>query len=406
MKGSAMPGPLRIALMLESDGPGGAERMLLQLGVQLRERGHTVCPVGPDTGCGWLAGEFRDLGFEPATFTPGGPLDWRCLPSLLRLFRTRTFDVVHSHEFMMAVYGAATARLKRIPHVITMHGAQYYDQRWRRRRALRWACQRSGGVVAVSTAARTHLTTSLRLPPDAVTVIRNGIAFQSGQRERVRQELGIAADDVLIVTVGNLYAVKGHIVLLRALAELETNGAAVPWRLAMAGRGEEEETLRNFARDLGLSDRVTLLGYRDDVADILAAADIYAMPSLSEGLPVALLEAMFAGKAIVASDVGGIPEVLADGTEGLLTPAGDHHALCGALRLLMHDPDHRADLGQRAAARARAHLSIERVTESYERIYRSAIVDATQRRSVGHTVAHRLQPTVSAETSPQDRSIM
>ena len=402
-----MPGSLRIALMLESDGPGGAERMLLQLAVQLRQRGHAVYPVGPDSGCGWLAGQFRNLGFQPATFTPGGPFDWRCLPSLLRLFRTRTFDVVHSHEFMMAVYGAAAARLKRIPHVITMHGAQYYDQRWRRRTALRWACQRSGGVVAVSTAAQAHLTKSLRLAPEAVTVIHNGIDFRSGRRESVREELGIAADDVLIVTVGNLYPVKGHIVLLRALAEVEAHGTATRWRLAMAGRGEEEETLRSFARDQGLSDRVTLLGYRDDVTDILAGADIYVMPSFSEGLPLALLEAMFAGKAIVASEVGGIPEVLAAGTEGLLTPAGNHHALCTALSLLIHDPERRAVLGKRAQTRARAHFSIERVTQSYERIYRSAIVDATRKRSVGDKeVAHLLQPTVSDETSARDRSIM
>src|SRR5689334_10687465 len=102
--------PLRIALMLESDGPGGAEVMLLQLAEELRRRGHDVLPVGPDNGSGWLAGQFRERGFTPATFSLRRPLDFNCLRGLAHLLRDKRIQVVHSHEFAMAVYGAAAAR--------------------------------------------------------------------------------------------------------------------------------------------------------------------------------------------------------------------------------------------------------------------------------------------------------
>src|SRR3954467_12266265 len=111
---------LRIAMMLESDGPGGAEIMMLQLSDELRRRGHTVVPVGPRHGCGWLAERFREAGMTPEGFTLSRPVDPNCGRGLLQLFRKHDIDTVHSHEFTMAVYGAAAARLIGVRPVITM----------------------------------------------------------------------------------------------------------------------------------------------------------------------------------------------------------------------------------------------------------------------------------------------
>ena len=116
--------PRRIALPLESDGPGGAETMLIQFAEELRRRGHHVMPVNPAAGCGWLGGEFRRRGFTPATFELHRALDPGTVRGLVRLFRSERIDLVHSHEFTMAVYGALAARWLGIPHVITMHGSQ------------------------------------------------------------------------------------------------------------------------------------------------------------------------------------------------------------------------------------------------------------------------------------------
>lgn len=371
-----MSGGTAVALMIESDGPGGAERMLLHLAEGLRERGHDICPILPANGCGWLAGEFRKAGFEPEVFRLRRAIDPGCVRGLGEVFRRRGVDVVHSHEFTMAFYGAAAARLSRLPHVITMHGGTGFAERWRRRAALRWAFRRSDAAVTVSRSSRTSLAEALGISEAALDVVPNGIAFAAGDRTAARARLGLEEDETLILAVGNLYPVKGHAVLLRALAAM--NGAAGRWRVAVAGRGAEEEGLRSYAEGAGIASRVELLGYRADVPELLAAADVYVMPSLSEGLPLALVEAMFAGKPVIASRVGGIPEVVEHGETGLLVPPRDPDALAEALRCLLVDPSRARALGEAAREAARSRYGLGPMTDAYRRLY-AAAADARER---------------------------
>lgn len=367
--------PLRIAMMLETDGPGGAEYVLLQLSEELRRRGHTVVPVGPEQGVGWLRDKLRAAGFEREKFTLRRPLDWGCVRGLREVFARRRVELVHSHEFTMAVYGAMAARLSRLPHLITMHGNERMTRALRRRIALRWAFRNSWATVAVSSATKQSLDRDLGLAPGVVRVIRNGIPRRPGNPDPVRRELGVRPGEVLLLAVGNLDPRKGHIVLLRALARLEAEGLGVPWRLAIAGGrgGPERDRLAAFAAEHRMSDRVHLLLKRDDVPDLNAAADVFCMPSLWEGLPLALLEAMLAGKAIVASAASGIPEAIADGEQGLLVPPGDDAALAGALGKVLRDPDLRDRLGEAARRRAEAEFTIERMADRYERLYADAL---------------------------------
>jgi glycosyltransferase involved in cell wall biosynthesis len=356
-----------IALMLESDGPGGAETLLLHLAGELRRRGHEVVPVGPDDGCGWLAGEFRDRGFVPEVFRLRRAIDPGCVTGLARMLRRRRVDVVHSHEFTMAFYGAAASRVLRLPHVVTMHGGMDFAARRRRRVALRWAFRRSR-VAAVSEPTRARLAGALGVPERQIEVVPNGIGFEPGDGAGVRAELGVAPDEPLILAVGNLYPVKGHIVLLRALARLLDDGAP-RWRVAIAGRGGEEDSLRSFARERGFADRLHLLGYRADIPDLLAASDVYVMPSLSEGLPMALIEAMSAARPVVASAVGGIPDAIDPEVDGLLVPPGDETALAAAIARMLGSSAERERLGAAARRRARAEYGVERMADRYERLY-------------------------------------
>lgn len=361
---------LRIAMVGETGGPGGAERMMLQLAEELRRRGHEVHPVGPADRSPWLRTRFRESGFEPLTYTTHGRLDPAPLVQMTKLLRHMQADVVHTHEFVTSVYGGIASRLLRRPHVITMHGGRYYAERAYRRLALRWSARHSRALVAVSEATAADLVRSLRLAPSRVRVIYNGIRYSGGDRTAVRRELGLGDDEVLIVAVGNLYVVKGHIVLLRALARLEDAGAPLPrWRLAIAGRGVEEPALRDFASRRGWAERVHLLGFREDAGDVIAAADVFAMPSLSEGLPLALIEAMFGARAIVASRTGGIPEVVADGSEALLAAPGDDASLAERLRAVLVSDDLRARLGEAARRRASSRLTLERMADEYEQLY-------------------------------------
>jgi glycosyltransferase involved in cell wall biosynthesis len=364
-------GPLRVALLLESDGPGGAETMLLNLGEELRRRGHEVLPLGPAGHTGWLAAQFRERGFAPESYVLRRALDPACARQIADILRAHRIQVAHSHEFGMAVYGAVAARRVGSRHIITMHGGRYYAERGRRRVALRWAARRSSALVAVSEATARDLRDTLRLPAEAVRVVHNGIPFREGNRSALREELGLSGDELLIVAVGNLYPVKGHAVLLRALGELRRSGgsARARWRLAIAGRGEEEERLRVLAREEGIAERVSLLGFRRDVPDILAAADVFVMPSLSEGLPLALVEAMAAALPVVVSDVGGVPEVAVPGKEAILVPPGDPGKLAEGLSMLLLDPAARAVLGAAARERAVRDFSVSTMCAAYERLY-------------------------------------
>ena len=351
--------------MLESDGPGGAETMLMQLAEELRRRGHLVVCVGPDNGCGWLGGELRRRGFVTDVFSLRQPIDRKCLRGMIEMLERHGIDIVHSHEFTMAVYGAAATRQVGVPHVITMHGSERVLSRWQRRLALRVAFASSRAVVAVSRATQAHMAGTMRMASASILTIPNGITFIPGVRSRVRTELGLSDENVLVLAVGNLVPRKGHIHLLRALATLDR----VSWHVAIAGRGEEEARLAAYALEAGIAGRVHLLGHRGDIPDLLAAADVYAMPSLWEGLPMALLEAMFAGKAITASRASGMPEAIEEGKDGLLADPGDEAQLAGALAAFVHDPQLRARMGANARERARTEFSAAVMTDAYERAY-------------------------------------
>lgn len=364
-----------IAEMLESDGPGGAELVELRLAKALRDRGHTIVPVGPSMGCGWLAGQFREAGFDPQTFTLRRPLDWRCLQGMIELLRRYRVNVVHSHEFTMAVYGAAAARWLGIPHVITMHGSQYVTSKWRRQVLLRWAFRFSTATVAVSEDTKRHLQKELSLPDTMLRVVPNGVPARLGNRTTVRTALGIPDDHVLLLAVGSLIPRKGHAVLIEALSTL----GAGPWLLAIAGGGVEKDRLEALAASKGLTAHVKILGHREDVPDLLAATNVFVMPSLWEGLPLALLEAMLAGKPVIASRTSGIPEAVTDGVDGILTTPGNVAALANALGGVLADPARRVSLGAAARARAEANFTLDAMADGYEAVFRDALGRANGR---------------------------
>jgi glycosyltransferase involved in cell wall biosynthesis len=369
---TAMP-RLRIAMMLESDGPGGAEMMVFRLSEELRSRGHTVLPVGPAHGVGWLGDHFRRVGFAPEVFRLRRPIDPACVRGLMNLFREHRIDAVHSHEFTMAVYGAAASRLLSLPHVITMHGGFKVGKALRRRIALRWAMRQSDHTVMVSRATKRQFATELGVHESLFTVVPNGVPAVDGDAAKARTEFGIDDQDCVLLAVGTLERHKGHQVLLEALARLVSTGFGARWKLVIAGGrgGDQHESLLNYIREMNLTDRVRIVTNRNDVPDLLALADVFVMPSLFEGLPMALLEAMLAHKAIIASRTAGIPEAIVDGREGLLVAPSDVAGLAHALRTLIIDPARRASLGDAASLRAEREFTVGVMADGYERLYTS-----------------------------------
>jgi glycosyltransferase involved in cell wall biosynthesis len=225
--------------------------------------------------------------------------------------------------------------------------------------------------VGVSEETTRQLREALGLRAGAVRTVHNGVPVPVGDRARVRAEIGVGDDDILLLAVGSLVPRKGHAVLLDALAAMPAS--VNRWRLVIAGQGVERPRLEEQVRALGLTDRVHLVGQRLDIADWYVGSDVFVMPSLWEGLPLALLEAMFAGSAIVASRTSGIPEAIDDRVEGLLLPPGDAGALSKALAAVLCDGDLRAQLGAAARARATRQFSIARMADDYVALYREAL---------------------------------
>ena len=360
----------RIAHLIETDGPGGAERMLVSLANELQGRGYPCVVFTSACVERWLEKELASFGIPIEYVSLPKPFSRRFAHELAAAFRRYRVALAHSHEFTMAFYGAWASRLAGVPHVITMHGRRYYAEKWRRRFAMRWAVGASAAVTAVSHPLAEAMQRDLWLRRGRVTVIPNGIRSRKASANGIRRELGVGPSDRLLLAVGNLYPVKGHGDLLTALSYLAPRHPAV--HLAIAGRGELAETLNREANARRIGDRVHLLGLRNDVAELLASADAFVLPSRSEGLPLALLEAMFAGLPIVATRVGEVPAALADGGAGLLVEPGRPDELAKAIERILSDSELARALGTRARERA-AEFDIGTIASRYEALYTPAL---------------------------------
>lgn len=362
---------VRIAHLIESDGPGGAERVVADLATHLQASGASNVVFLPAEGEGWLARQLAGSGVAIEHFRLNTPVSPACARSLASAFRRHGIDVAHSHEFSMAVYGAWASWLAGVQHVITMHGSRYYANRLRRRIAMRAAVAVSGRTVAVSNNLAAQLSNDLHVARSRFAIIANGVRHPEVASSTLRQELQLGPEDRLLVSVGNLYPVKGHRFLIDAMSLLANRYPTL--HLAICGRGELFETLKAQAARRGVERRVHLLGLRSDIAAVLAAADVFVHPSVSEGLPLALLEAMFAGRPIVASDVGEVAIALAAGDAGILVTPGDFEELAAALDRLLRDPERARTIGQRARRRALKEYGVEQMVGRYVDLYKELL---------------------------------
>jgi glycosyltransferase involved in cell wall biosynthesis len=367
----------RVAYLIESDGPGGAERVVADLAAACQRDGAGSVVFLPANGDGWLARQLEGTGVPIEYFRLEHPFSPACARSLAAGFRRHAIAVAHSHEFSMAVYGAWASWLAGVQHVITMHGSRYYAGRLQRRVAMRAAIAMSGQTVAVSNPLADHMSRDLRVRRSRIATILNGVRPVPPGPATLGAELGLGGGDRLLVSVGNLYPVKGHQHLIDAMALLASRHPTL--HLAISGRGDLAAALSARARDHGLGRRVHLLGLRSDVPAVLEAADIFVLPSLSEGLPLALLEAMFAGRPIVATNVGDVSVALAQGDAGVLVEPGNAAALAGAIDTLLTDRDYARGLAERAARRAVAEYHVSQMVRRYNAVYE----DLLRRRCTG-----------------------
>ncbi len=353
--------PLRVCHVMSADLWAGAEVQLATLASYLVERPEVKLSAVVFND-GWLADQMRRLGIEVAVVDERRHGALGIVMFLTRFLRAQNADIVHTHRYKDTVLGALAGRLAGVPHLVrTVHGLGEPMRGWALMKfqcydaldkAALWFC--ADRVVAVSQSMAATLKAS-NYRASAVVHVHNGIDLRTVKASRapedVRRDLGIGLDRIVIGTAGRLSPVKGHEHLVRAaklIAQQEDRA-----RFLFIGNGPLKSELTTLARELGLADRCAFVDLQDhprlSVYDVMCAMDVFVLPSLHEGIPMALLEAMALQTPVVASAVGGIPEVVTHRHDGLLVRSRDHVDLADACLELIDNPD----LSQTFGARAR-----------------------------------------------------
>ena len=363
----------RVLILTVGSGMGGAERLIRMTAPRLQAAGYDVTVATLKEERGAIAADLREAGVPFVSFGGRWKYDPRPVLRLRRALVAGRFDILHAHLFLANVAARAAGRAAGVPVIITSHHDTDVWMRAPHRLVERVTSGWSDLVVTCSEAVRRYAIERHRLSAARVRTLRNAIEVPMAlpgaeARAAVRRDLGAGADEILIATLGRLdEPKKGLATFLEAAARV---AAAEPRaRFCLVGEGPARTALERRARELRLEGRLSLAGERRDVFQILSGVDVFVQPSLWEGFGLTVIEAMAAARPVVASRVGGVPEVLRDGIDGLLVPPGDPHALAQAILRLARDPDLAARLGAAGRARACSEFGIDGLVEATMRIY-------------------------------------
>lgn len=319
-------------------------------------------------------------GAEFHVFEMGGFLDLSILIPLVRELKRLRPNILHCHLVRANLYGRIAALLAGVPVVLnTHHGIEdYMISESMRNRAVRKFERMTDGLVtrhvAVSHVMRRAAIDYLHIAPERIAAIPNGVNLDLYDAERrarmdVRRELGLAADAIVVGSVGILNETKNFQLLIRVAKDVIEANRNV--QFVIFGEGEERLILEKMILDLGLAGSVFLAGFRSDVARCLAALDIFALTSRSEGFGLAVAEAMASGLPCVAFDVGALAELVANGQTGWLAPAGDAEGFARRIAQLVASPQMRIDMGRASSERAKSDFSAAVMAQNYSELYES-----------------------------------
>jgi glycosyltransferase involved in cell wall biosynthesis len=349
----------------------GGQLVALQLARATRVRGGDAFFVAPRRGAFTALAESE--GFDTLVADVGRLHRAGGAVALRSALRRESATLLHTHTLAAAnTLGRLTARAARVPVVSHLHIENHFRPATAPllRRADNASARLCAKLIAVS--EDTRRAYERQGYPRRIDVVHNGVAPRDASADGVRSELGIPGDAPLVGEVGRLCDVKGQRELIAALAELPGVHAVLVGADLEQG-GAYLRVLEREADAAGVRDRVVFAGRRDDVERVLEAIDVFALPSWTEGLPLVALEAMAHGRPVVATPVGGTPEVVVDGETGILVPPRDARALAGALRRLLEDADLRARMGAAGRARVQERFSEDAMAARVHELYEEAL---------------------------------
>jgi glycosyltransferase involved in cell wall biosynthesis len=355
---------------------GGAERVAMEIAMRLDPSRFESVYCASRFLPGWEGGsvqvaEERLQAAGVRYFGLGRRASWdlhRWIP-LYRALRRERFDVIHTHMFGSNAWGTVIGRLARTPAIVAHEHTWSFEGRPLRRLVDREVIGRGSSVfIAVSQADRRKMIEIEGVKPEKVLFVPNGIPMPpppSGAD--VRAELGIPPGAPVIGSVSVLRPQKALDVFIRAAVPLLRDYPDL--RVLIAGEGPLKGELTELVRSLAVQDRLLMLGFRSDVPDVLAALDVAVSSSLFEGSPLAVMEFMEAARPIVATTVGGVPDLIDDGVHGLLVPPADADALGAAVRRMLDDREAARAMGERARERRRTDFDVELMVRRFESLY-------------------------------------
>ncbi len=368
-----------ICHVIHALGVGGAEVLVDVMVRRMDDRYRCVVAVLDEVG--EIGERLLADGFVVEHLHRQAGIDRGCARRLDAFAKREGADILHAHQYT-PFFQAMLSRglLGSRPVLFTEHGRHFPDLPSRKRAIVnRLMLRRRDRLVGVGGAVRQALIDNEGLPSGRVEVVYNGVDLQAlaaaapDARPRIRAEFGFSDTDSVVVQVARLHELKDHQTALRAIQEAVRQQPTV--RLLIVGEGDQRATIEASIRKLKLEQHVRLAGNRADVADLLAAADVFLMSSISEGIPLTIIEAMAAGLPVVSTAVGGIPEMIRHAENGFLANSGDSSGLASSLVLLQQNPTLRNTVAVAGREQAMQSFSQQGMLDGYRNIYEEMLHD-------------------------------
>jgi len=366
---------MKILHVISSAGLYGAENVLLDLSDLLKKNGHNpslICLKNMSKPDPQVHFEAKARGLESTIISCQSRFDLKALGRIKDLLRQEAIEIVHTHGYKSDFYGLIASKMAKVPVVTTLHGWTGHNKMVRFYEKLDlWMVKKMNHIVSASPAIVEHLKISgldgkASFVPNAVDTEK--FAPDKGKRD-LRNEFNLG-DALVVGTVGRLSIEKGHIYLVKAFKEIRS---AIPSiKLLIVGKGNLRQDLENEAKKLGIEKDVVFAGPQKDIPSAYGSMDIFVLPSLTEGLPLVLLEAMAMGLPVVATKVGGVPYVI-DGKEGILVPPGNIEELKDAIISMARDANLRRSSGEEGRRKVLSVFSLEVFYQKYINVYKSVL---------------------------------
>lgn len=349
---------------------GGSEKVAFDIASHLDAQRFEPSVCGLDVD-GELSQELDRLNIRHHVFFRRG-VEAGVSRRIFQYIRRYRIDVLHTHHFAQLFYGALPARLAGARVIHTEHEFFTYHQSAVARRLIGPLLRLCSRMTVVGPEVAEYFQGTIGIPARTIQVVSNGVDVSRFGEDRLaaRTALGLNAGDLVLGTIGRLEVEKDQRALLEAFQRLAAHRPDA--RLVIAGDGQLAGALKEQASQLGILDRTLFLGYRRDIARLLAAFDIFVLPSIREGLPVSLIEAMAASRPVVASDVGSVKDLITDDHCGFVVPPRDPAALDAALGRLAADASLRERLGAAGRRTAESRYSLAAIVKQYEALYSAA----------------------------------